>query len=65
MDYNVIKREKKISSMVAIMKYSNGLQFTGIVCEDIETAKKWLKDKNPEAFKIVPVSFICKDGEVK
>ena len=51
--------------MVAIMKYSNGLQFTGIICEDIETAKKWLKDKNPEAFEIVPVSFICKDGEVK
>lgn len=51
--------------MVAIMKYANGLEFTGIICEDVETAKKWLKGKNPEAFKIIPVSLICKNGEVK
>ena len=28
--------------MVAIMRYSMGLNFTGIVCEDESTARKYL-----------------------
>ena len=38
--------------MVALMKYANGLRFTGLVFENKETAEKWLKSehKNPEAF---------------
>ncbi len=51
--------------MVAIMKYEGGLKFTGCVFEDLETAKEWLKDKNPWAYEIVPVAFYTKDGEVK
>lgn len=45
--------------MVAIMKYAGGLVFTGIVCENVEVAKKLLKDRhwNPNAFEIVSVEY--------
>lgn len=51
--------------MVALMKYECGLKFAGIVFEDMETAKKWLEYKNPRAYKLVPVAFYTKDGEVE
>jgi hypothetical protein len=49
--------------MVALMTYKCGLQFTGLIFEDEETAKNYIKDKNPEAFKIVPVAYYTKDGK--
>ena len=51
--------------MIALMKYECGLRFTGIVFEDMETAKKWLVGKNPDAFELQPVAFYTKDGEIK
>lgn len=51
--------------MVALMKYECGLKFTGLVFEDKETAREYLKGKNPYAFEIVPVAFYTKDGEIK
>ena len=51
--------------MVALMKYENGLTFTGLIFEDEETAKKYLQNKSPEAFKIVPVAYYTKDGKIK
>lgn len=51
--------------MVALMTYECGLKFTGLVFEDVETAKEWLKYKNPYAYEIVPVAFHTKEGEVK
>lgn len=50
--------------MVALMAYENGLRFTGLVFEDEETAKNYIKGKNPEAFKIIPVAYYTKDREV-
>jgi hypothetical protein len=52
--------------MVALMKYECGLKFTEYVFEDMETAKKWLKEKgwvNPWSYKLIPVTFYTKDGE--
>lgn len=54
--------------MVALMKCENGLKFTGCIFEDIETAHKWLKEKdwcNPYSYRLVPVAFYTKDGEIK
>ena len=51
--------------MVALMTYECGLRFTGLVFEDEETAKNYLQGKNPEAFKIVPVAYYTKTGEIK
>lgn len=50
------------------MKCENGLKFTGIVCENIETAHEWLKQNNwvnPYSYEIVPVCFVTKEMEVK
>lgn len=54
--------------MVALMKYACGLQFTEYVFEDMETANKWLEDNglaDPYVYKLIPVAFYTKDGEVK
>ena len=51
--------------MLALMKYENGLKFTGLVFENEEVAKEYLKNKNPEAFKLIPVAFYTANGEVK
>jgi hypothetical protein len=52
--------------MVALMKYANGLRFTGLVFENKETAEKWLKTehKNPEVFELVPVAYYTANGEI-
>lgn len=52
--------------MVALMKYANGLRFTGLVFENKEIAEKWLKaeHKNPEAFEIIPVAYYTANGEI-
>ena len=50
--------------MVALMTYKCGLEFTGLVFENEEAAKDYIKGKNPEAFKIIPVAYYTKDGEV-
>lgn len=54
--------------MVALMKYECGLKFTGCVFEDMETARKWLKENgwcNPYSYELVPVAFYTKNGEIK
>ena len=40
--------------MVALMKYANGLRFTGLVFENKEIAEKWLKaeHKNPKPLRL-------------
>ena len=50
--------------MVALMQYENGLRFTGLIFENKDIAEKWLKTegKNPEAFKIIPVTYYTADG---
>mgnify|MGYP003299135753 FL=1 len=47
------------------MKYECGLRFTGIIFEDMETAQKWLANKNPNAYELQPVAFHTKNGEIK
>lgn len=54
--------------MIALMKYKCGLEFTGCIFEDRDTAQKWLKENgwnNPNSYELVPVTFFTKDGEVK
>lgn len=54
--------------MVALMECKCGLHFTGCVFEDKETAHKWLKEKgwcNPYSYRLVPVAFYTKNGEIK
>lgn len=51
--------------MLALMKYENGLKFTGLVFENEKVAKEYLKGKNPDAFKLIPVAFYTANGEVK
>ena len=53
--------------MVAIMRYSMGLKFTGIICEDESTARKYLIEEKKvpdyvldDCYKIIPVNFIEK-----
>ena len=53
--------------MVAIMRYSMGLKFTGIDCEDESTARKYLIEEKKvpdyvidDCYKIIPVNFIEK-----
>lgn len=54
--------------MTALMIYKCGLEFTGCIFEDRDTAQKWLKENgwdNPGSYELVPVTFFTKDGEVK
>lgn len=54
--------------MVALMKCECGLKFTGCVFEDMETARKWLKENgwcNPYSYELIPVAFYAKDGEIR
>lgn len=53
--------------MVAIMKIASGLKFTGIVCENEDTARKYLIEKKKvpdyvidDCYKIISVDFIEK-----
>jgi hypothetical protein len=54
--------------MLGLMKYELGLRFTGIVFENEKTAEKWLKENgwvNKNAYKLIPISFVCENLEVK
>lgn len=54
--------------MLGLMKYENGLKFTGIVFENEKAAKKWLKENgwvNERAYKLIPISFVNENLEVK
>jgi hypothetical protein len=57
--------------MVAIMRYAYGLKFTETVCENEETARKYLMQQGvPEyrigdCYKIIPVAYVTKDLEIK
>jgi hypothetical protein len=62
--YNIDIKKERGKKMVALMTYECGLKFTGLVFENEETAKNYIKGKNPEAFKIIPVAYYTKDGKV-
>lgn len=57
--------------MVAIMKHACGLKFTEIICEDEETARKYLVQQGikeyriDDCYEIIPVAYITKDLEIK
>ena len=57
--------------MVAIMKYACGFKFTEMVCEDEETARKYLVQQGikeyriDDCYEIIPVAYITKDLEIK
>ena len=59
--------KKGTNKMVGLMKYERGLEFTGCVFEDKETAEKFIYDNglNPEAYKLIPVAGYFKNGEIK
>jgi hypothetical protein len=53
------------------MRYAYGLKFTETVCENEETARKYLIQQGvPEyrigdCYKIIPVAYVTKDLEIK
>ena len=57
--------------MVAIMKHACGLKFTEMVCEDEETARKYLVQQGikeyriDDCYEIIPVAYVTKDLEIK
>lgn len=53
--------------MVALMKYECGLKFTGLVFEDEETAKEYIKEHrlNPKELKLITATGYFKNGEIK
>lgn len=53
------------------MRYSCGLKFTEIICEDVETAKKYLIEYKKcsenfidQAYEIIPVAYVNKNLEI-
>jgi hypothetical protein len=50
--------------MLAFMKYENGLNFKGVIFENENAAKLWLKQNkisNPDCYELVEVEFIKED----
>jgi hypothetical protein len=58
--------------MVGIMKIACGLKFTGIICEDEETARNYLVQQEwvakyliDDCYEFIPVAYVTKDLEIK
>lgn len=50
--------------MLAFMKYENGLNFKGVIFENENAAKLWLKQnkiENPHCYELVEVEFVKED----
>jgi hypothetical protein len=53
--------------MVALWRLANGMKFTEMIFENVETAEKWIKDQNHNRaiYSIRPVAYYTADGEIK